>query len=410
MSWLEKIQYDLIVKTGDGTEFRPDWTVASKSRSFNTAAFNFPRKEGTKIDRFQPQGLKYDIEWIFQGEDHLDAAEEFDQASKDPRPWTVRHPKYGSLLVQPLDLSYDDSAHNVTVISGTIAETISDQGPDTSVQPVALIESEKSSLDAAAVEDFKANANPNPSLEDVEDLSSQIEAHFAEVEGKIKDATKFSQVKQTFEEATRLAKGAIEAPGAAMDGLQRMVNTPARLSQSVKSKMDILQQSFNKVRDRFNSKDDPSSSEKVNYEFGQVANISAQCLASVKSEPGDYQSRRDVFAVTDQILANADLLKSDLNAAQDDNTYSNSNYVPSHSVQRGLSETLSKTLAKLSSIALNTQQERFVQLKQGDSPINLAHKYYGISDESLERFLDTNRVGMEEFFWLPEGRYILFYV
>ena len=109
MSWVEKIQTDMTIITGDRREFVPQWMNAIKDVGFNTTQFEFPNIRGTLVRRTQPKGNRYDLTIHFLGDDHLDIAGTFEESSKDSRPWTIRHPFYNDIFVQPLGLRFDNT-------------------------------------------------------------------------------------------------------------------------------------------------------------------------------------------------------------------------------------------------------------------------------------------------------------
>ena len=91
--------------------------------------FNFPGVSGSLVSRRLPKGRRYALELYFQGEDNTTIADAFETSADDPRPWTLSHPLYGQLTVQPLSLSFDNSKMNSTRVTGTVVETITDQYP-----------------------------------------------------------------------------------------------------------------------------------------------------------------------------------------------------------------------------------------------------------------------------------------
>ncbi len=67
MSWIDKIQDQLIITCGDGKEFRPSWINASKDMNFNVSLFEFPNIKGTLVKRGTPIGKAYNLQIFFQG-------------------------------------------------------------------------------------------------------------------------------------------------------------------------------------------------------------------------------------------------------------------------------------------------------------------------------------------------------
>ena len=120
MSWIENAKKDftIIMQTKHGNiTYTPNWLNARRSIDYNIAEFNFKNVAGTLVKRSQPMGVRYDIEIYFQGEDNLIKAQDFLDSAADPRAWTVSHPMYGQLYVQPIGLGFDDSNLNATKIT-----------------------------------------------------------------------------------------------------------------------------------------------------------------------------------------------------------------------------------------------------------------------------------------------------
>ena len=129
MSWLEKVETEMIITTGDGQPYAPDYMNAVKSVEYNVAEFNFPGIAGTFVDRRLPKGRKFNLELYFQGDDHLDVAEAFEASANDSRAWEIEHPFYGLVIVQPTSLQFDNSKQNLSKITGTVIETILEDAP-----------------------------------------------------------------------------------------------------------------------------------------------------------------------------------------------------------------------------------------------------------------------------------------
>jgi hypothetical protein len=70
-----------------------------------------------------------------------------------------------------------------------------------------------------------------------------------------------------------------------------------------------------------------------------------------------------------------------------------------------------ETLANLVNIAFGSEQEFSVVTDKNTNAILLTHKYYGLDDAdvNLNKFLDTNRIGLSEVLEIPKGREIKYY-
>ena len=149
MSWVTRIRdIQLTIVTGDGVEYRPLWKEARKNINFNREAFDFIGIRGTYVERKEVQGTQYPILLYFTGEDCIDVANRFEQSTRDPRPWTIKHPFYDDLTVQPLNLEFDNTQYNVSKITGTLWETITQKYPDD------IVNAEKEIISAKQISDI----------------------------------------------------------------------------------------------------------------------------------------------------------------------------------------------------------------------------------------------------------------
>ena len=129
MSWTEKINTGLIIITGDGKVWTPLYINSPQKVPYNIAEFNFPNVDKTLVVRSRPQGFRMTMEFIFQGDDHLDKTELFRKSADDSRYWTISHPMFGKMFVQPSAITYDNTGLNLTRITAELLETITQDYP-----------------------------------------------------------------------------------------------------------------------------------------------------------------------------------------------------------------------------------------------------------------------------------------
>ena len=67
---------------------------------------------GSLLDRREIKGTRFNLEIYFQGADHLDLSDDFIESAKDKRFWTLTHPFYGKMFVQPLSMGVDNKLDN----------------------------------------------------------------------------------------------------------------------------------------------------------------------------------------------------------------------------------------------------------------------------------------------------------
>lgn len=135
MSWLDRIQNNFTITTGDGKVYTPNWISATKDLEWNVSEFDFPSIDGTLVSKKKKRGNRYNTELYFQGETHLDTATAFEQsATISNKSWTISHPLYGQISIQMPSIRMDNTQMNVTKISGVMIETILEDFP----KPVAI--------------------------------------------------------------------------------------------------------------------------------------------------------------------------------------------------------------------------------------------------------------------------------
>ena len=117
MSWIEKVENEIQITTGDGKIYTPQYIDAEYLQDFNLSSFNFRGVKGSLVKRQEPQGRKFGLKIFFQGDSHLDVAESFRLSSYDKRFWTISHPYYGQIFVQPRSLRFNNKKHNLTEIT-----------------------------------------------------------------------------------------------------------------------------------------------------------------------------------------------------------------------------------------------------------------------------------------------------
>lgn len=404
MSWITKINTGFIITCGEGSTFNPLWLNAARQVEYNVSEFNYPNTPGTHVERRQPKGFKYSIQVIFQGEDHLDVAERFQAAADDPRPWIIEHPLYGRIVVQPVQLSYDNRELNTSTVTGDVIETISEIGPAVSVEPVDQIAESKNISDELGAAAFEQRT-PNPYSMGVTSTSlyaagrnaggtpSQMEGYF-----------------NTFNNANAAILNATAEPLAAMRAVQRLIEAPALFEISVQNRMNILIGQFTALVNGLSTLSDQSG--KLLFEVSSGSLITAMCQAAANPLAGNYQNMTSVLAVIDQLSANYDLWVSSLDSIQTDNGGDTDSFQAGFEFGTSVSGLVDFTVSELFAIALGARQERTLFLENDSNVILLTHRFYGTTDNdaAMDEFMSTNNIGRTELLEVRQGRTILYYV
>ncbi len=406
MGWLDQINSAFVITTGDGKEFRPQWMNATKSDEYNVAEFNFIDIEGTLVKRRKAKGRRFNLEIFFQGDDNLDVSRDFSISSKDPRAWTILHPVYGTLIVQPLALAFDDTKHNVTKITGTVVETIVEDNPQAITDPVDKITEDKETLDATFEESFATDVIP--STTDKSTLSDNLNIIFNEAEDLAGEATE--DYLNAFNSAEAAILDATKEPLAAITAINGVINLPAFFVQSVKNRIRSFKNQFDKLSEKLSSITEPSK--KKIYESNAGIVVSVTALAVANPIEGDYANRPEVIDRIDEILAIYNAYIDNLDILQTDNGGTPESYIPDNESLTALNDLINFSVSHLFDIALNTSQERSIIVEKDSNVILLTHRIYGLDAEDtlMDQLIENNKIGILELLKIPKNRKILYYI
>ncbi|HTH58238.1 MAG TPA: hypothetical protein VL728_19465 [Cyclobacteriaceae bacterium] len=414
MSWLDRIKHDLIITTGDGKKYKPEWINATKSKEYNIADFDFPEKAGTLRRRSMPRGRKYRLELYFQGEDHLDQSEDFETSADDSRPWRISHPFWGIIYAQPDGLEFDNTVHNVSKITCNVMETILDNNPVVTHDPADSILQANDSLMGTTSTSF-AEKVPSPSVHDVNVMSAATANTFNSAYQKIKKTSDAQNYYNLFQSANSAIINASNDPLFAMQKIQAMINAPFQFADSAQNRITLLLNQFNKLRTSISTLLSPSS--KRIYEAMGNTIISGLCACAVTPRTKDYNSvsdynnRGDAFDVIGKLTDNFNLYLSDLDSLQTPNGGEADSYIPDYDSLSGLNDMVSLTISNLFQIAVNAKQERTIILEKDSNVVLLAHRFYGLQadDTTIDDFIKQNNIGLNELMILNKGRKIIYY-
>ena len=429
MSWLQKIENSLTITCGDGKEYTPNYLTATKSVTYNVAEFNFPNIDGTLVQRKAAQGRKFPIEIYFQGEDNLDISAAFERSASDSRSWTLSHPYYGDIIVQPVSLVFDNTKHNVSKITGTLLETISKTRPDSSISPIEAIVEAKAVTDAA-LGDAYVNAEP-PTASGLADFLGKVQGAYEQGKQYAGEAgSYYDNAMRTAQSAITVSQAAIgsgftavaTALRATSDAIQFVQSFPADFVSNIEGRFTAMQEQFSRLTEvLIPSSMDNEAKEQYALQAGTL--ISTMAVSTVQqvevNAEGNfntieqtYESAAQALQAIEFILENYNTFAATMDLLQTENGGSPESYIPSFSGMQALEDLVNLTASNLFNIALNSQQERTVIIQSDSNPIDLTHRFYGLdnADENLERLIRTNNFGLNEYLLVRANTPIVFYV
>lgn len=400
MSWLSRIQnIKLTIITGDGKEYAPLWKEAKKNVNFNTAAFEFINIRGTFVERAEVKGSQYPILLYFQGDDCIDQANAFELSSRDKRPWTIKHPIYDEILVQPLNLSFDNSQMNTSVVTGVVWETIEQKYPDDKISPEKDIIVRKENSDVQTSATFTEDIG-TPSPESVQPSLASVTQLGLNYETITESSEDIQRLKNEIRTASAAAQELISFPTRYINEAINLINFPFSIVQNIESKVQVLLNSIESFKSIF--LDDSSVNDNILLFDSQSSILFTETARNViNSDENDYLTRATVLNVAQNIneayisfIGELDTLEYDRN--------------PNSAID--LDYIVNLSLGALFDIAFEAKQEREYILEKDDNIINLSHRFIGPGDDNLDLFVLQNNIGLDEFLTLKKGRKIIYYV
>jgi hypothetical protein len=408
MSWIENINTDIVIQTGDGKQYFPLWRPTSKGIEYNVAQFEFINKAGTLVKRGTPKGTRYSFEVIFQGEQYLELAKAFEVSANDSRPWTILHPQFGTMIVQPVSLDFDYSAYNLVLVSGSIIETITETATKITIVPRDKVEFDKGALDMT----YALNWENTQGITSIDEtfLADTLEDIYNTGEKVAPNTDAASEYYNLFTEANAAILEATTEPLAAMRKIQAVLNYPALFADSVKNRINLLIEQYESLQGIIDNLD--SQVEKKTFEAFGGAIISSIAQSAVTPLTGNYANKTDVLAIIDLILESWSGYIEDLDSMQDENGGLEGGFVPDFTSIAGLSSLVNFTVSNLFETALGARQERSILLEDDSNVILLAHRFYGLDadDTIIEEFMNNNNIGLSEILLIRKGRRLIYYV
>jgi hypothetical protein len=406
MSWLDLIQNNLVITTGDGKQFTPSWLNATKVKDFNISEFEFPNVDGTLVKRGRPLGRKYALEIYFQGDDHITQADDFDFSSNDPRPWKINHPFYGNIIVQPTSLAFDNTAFNLTKITGLVIETIVDNNPTTTINIVDSI----ATLQVLLMQNFSDQlVNPAPS--DIAPILYNNKRNFNVAIPIIKLPKEFEEYNQLFNQANAAVNNALAYPKTAITLTLAFITKPAMFTSNLQTRINTLQQQFENLRVNVNGLTSVSSKQFYQtFAGGVVAAILFG--SSLPLIAGDVITANQVLAIIDQVTGIYSNYRTDLDSIQSPNGGNPSYFIPDANSQITLNDLFNQAISNLFRIALTSKQQRTLLVECDTNIILLTHRLYGLDpfDNNINELMAENNLGLNSILQIKKNTPISYYI
>ncbi len=407
MSWLDNLNNEFVITTGDKLEYRPKWINATKTQDYNLTIFEFINVEGSLVRRQKAKGRRFPLEFYFDGEDHLDIGNNFEISARNKNAWKLTHPYYGNITCQPLGLIQDNSVYNVTKFTCTVIETLGEGYPKPEAVAIDNINTSLETLNTNQAIDFDNVNEFNRS--DLKIITEELDQTYSAI---IDDENELNEFKALVDIALTVIDDFTETGLNLIRAMQNVINYPIKVTQTVQARYNVLQESLDYLNTNIEgiTSQARTIADKMQYQVIAGCVLGAQQVVSV-TEP-DYEVRTKVIGQQQKLLDEYNNYIQILDENQTDRADDIDSYHPDFVSLNSASELINLTIANLFEIAFNSKQERTYTLTKDSNIILLTHKFYELdeNDENLEKFIETNNIGLNEFLNIEKDRQVIYYI
>lgn len=408
MAWQDNIDTKIQITTGDGKTYNPQYKISEFEREYNNSIFEFPELEGSLVDRRKVKGTKFNLTVYFQGEEHIEDFNAFEESARDERPWTIYHPIKGNILCQPLSMKDDASGLGVTRVEISLMTTIKKSPPRITQDPRDAI-NYQNAVTKQTIEDGYTSSGDDPTPQNKATITETVKSLETSAEKLEKTQNEWDAFKN---EANKAISEVNNVIGEATNGINSVINTiayPSLFTDSVRSKITNFRAQLDLLLANLGFLKSPQ--DKKTFELLGSSYLNAMVFTVSNPQDGDYLNAIDVVNIA-QILTEA---YNDYTAALDEvQTETGSEldaFIPNYDTSAALDSQVNMALTNLLEIALTGQLERRFILEADSDPISLTHRLYGTNDDAtLTRFIDENNIGLSKILEIKKGTEIVYYV
>lgn len=431
MSWENRIREPAYVSP-TGKRFSFEFENVSSEFDKKTAAFNFPDVDGTYVQDLGHTGYRYPLRMFFIGANCDNEADEFEKGVQERGKGKLEHPKYGVVDVLPFGLikRRDDlkTAANQTVVEVTFWETTDLVYPTSRKDPAQLAIQSVENFNRSAASQFESYSN----LRTKKNTSSFLDGYnnlLDWVEGGL-DVVASAQddVRSEFEAINgSIRRGIytlIDQPLTLAAQTILLIQSPARSASLIQDRLEGYQNLANQIinqsvasNDALHSTDTQSGvslGELGYYDSSELENqfhledllvsscMSGAVLSVVNSQ---FTTRSEAIHAADALLVQLEDI-----VRWRDERFSSLDIVDVGASYQALQESVAIAAGFLVEISFSLLQERRIVLTRARTMLDIVAELYGVVDEKLDFFINTNNLNGDEYIEIPKGREIVFYV
>jgi prophage DNA circulation protein len=439
MAWDDRI-VDAIYTSPSGKEATFKFEELERTTPLKTGVFTFPDKDGAHVQHQGAGGKTHPFVCLFQGQDCMDLADEFEAMLIERGVAEFQHPAYGTLKVVPTgDIKRKDDLIkelNQSTVNITFTETIVDEtSPALDVVTADNIDAMMEDFSEAAAEDFAAGLSADTVPEQLQAqsaLTDQANAMGENLSGLAQnDPGKWAQFLTTMKELKSNIQGVFnKAEQVVQKGLNiarqtlNLMKAPSRMVVAISEKIKGYTGLITQIVGQF--KNDPFGIKHRTNAFistrlvltGAVASMasgSALSIAAAASSAAASGISADASAGTmsrEEAIDTALQIEALLETVKDfeDSKVELDVFIDSNgSAYFKLQELVFASAQLIMNAAFSLPMRRTITTDRDRQVIELCCELYG-SEDYLDRFIRENNFSIDEIELISMGTEVTYYV
>ena len=400
-----------------GDVFNAKWIGNAISIKKKVATFEYPDVNGATTQDLGLASQSYPLDIYFDGLDHEKEVQNFQVAMLERGVWSVNHPVYGVVKLQPLTMSVEVQPvinRTVTVVSTTwVRATPSDEYKSYRDYRAPVIKFVKTVLDDVSEKSsnkfIKAFLAVKKFLTAVSDTIKKGVRTFIDMNNKVRKlvANKIAALDKMINGTTTLIKTAISA-------VNSILQIVANVKGYVTTKISLFSKIGKDIRDSIES--DLSSgiitTEVARANDGVMAGVLA--AQSTATTSGTVLSREESIEIGNTILSDfvATTTLSDEVSKGVVAKLSKDDYFGNLSSYDAIKTLVGVTIGYIIDDTYSNKIKKIITLDRAKATIDVAISEYPKKsvDEAYDFFVDTNQLTGDDIITLQAGRRVVAYV
>ncbi len=412
MAWDDRLR-EAALTSPNGTRKVFMYEDVSKKIRKKTSAFNFPDVDGTYIQDNGREGHRYPLRVIFSGAEYDTEAKEFGDMLDETGVWKLEHPAYGVVDVVPFgDINRRDdlkTAANQAIFIGTFFETTGVIYPTPQEDIETSVVSSVEEFNEAAAEQFNNSVDLDSTVEKAT-FKSKYLSFISKAEGVLQViADTQEDVKKQYDAINDSIKSSMDVlvgdPLTLAFQTAILIQAPSRTAVAIRARLDAYGGLINQIIETPTftlSYDSTPINDFLTSDLYAAGYVTCGVLSAVNNV---FETKTDALAVAETLLDTFALVVS-----WRDENYESLDLIDTGELYQRLQQSVALAAGYLVEISFSLKQERILVLDRPRCIIDLVAELYGVVDEKLDFFIESNELTGSEIIEIPKGREIVYYI